>query len=81
MLLDIVKVLTFKHWSFELTALFWPSPTHRAKLEKRIKRKLVLDRVAVNMVKMRRVVGAIKAVGAFRKEGAKKSVSKVRRAV
>jgi len=32
-LLDIVKVLMYKYWSFEVTAYLWPVPSRRAKLQ------------------------------------------------
>jgi len=38
-ILDVVKVIVFRHWSFELTTKLWPSPKRRAKLSSRKREK------------------------------------------
>jgi H+-transporting ATPase len=65
MLLDIVKVYTFKWWSFELTAKLWPSQSHGEKLTRRQARKQIDDRVKSNFSKVRKAVNTINAVHAF----------------
>ncbi|KAJ3269323.1 hypothetical protein HDV01_001567 [Terramyces sp. JEL0728] len=69
MLLDIVKVYTFKFWSFELTAKLWPSKARKEKLAKKQARKIVEDRVNANFHKVRRAARVINAIGAFQNPG------------
>ncbi|KAJ3307814.1 hypothetical protein HDV04_002534 [Boothiomyces sp. JEL0838] len=69
MLLDIVKVYTFKVWSFELTAKLWPSKARKEKLAKKQARKIIEDRVNNNFHKVRRAARVINAVSAFQKPG------------
>eukprot|EP00842_Homolaphlyctis_polyrhiza_P001220 jgi/Hompol1/2099/HPOL_002181-RA len=45
MVLDIVKVLVIRFWSFELTAKLWPVPSRRNKLQQRQARLVVHTRV------------------------------------
>jgi H+-transporting ATPase len=74
MLLDVVKVYTFKIWSFELTAYLWPVPSRRQKLADR-KEKAVLDaRVKKNIGKLKRAVVVHSATRAFQAKEAKKPV-------
>jgi H+-transporting ATPase len=75
MLLDVVKVYTFKFWSFELTASLWPVPSRREKLKQR-KAKAILDaRVNSNIAKLKRAVVLNSAARAFATYGeAKKPV-------
>jgi H+-transporting ATPase len=73
MLLDIVKVYTFKLWSFERTAKLWPSKARKEKLAKRQARKVVEDRVEANFEKMRRAARTINAVNAFAQKQSKNS--------
>ena len=65
MLLDVVKVYTFKVWSFELTAKLWPTPKQKEKLAKREARKIVVDRAEKNWCKVRKAARAINAASAF----------------
>jgi H+-transporting ATPase len=65
MLLDIVKVYTFKYWSFELTTKMWPSSSRKDKLASRKARKIVIDRAELNFKKIRRAVLVNSAVRAF----------------
>ncbi|KAK9766330.1 hypothetical protein K7432_004653 [Basidiobolus ranarum] len=60
--LDFVKVFMFRYWSFEVTALLWPSPARRRGLAERKARKEVLARVAINNEKVRTAVRAIGAI-------------------
>jgi H+-transporting ATPase len=65
MLLDVVKVYTFKYWSFELTTKLWPSASRKDKLAARQARKIVTDRAELNFKKLRRAVLVNSAVRAF----------------
>ena len=65
MLLDVVKVYTFKLWSFELTAKLWPSQKHKEKLAKRQARQIINDRSAKNWKKVRKASKVIYAASAF----------------
>jgi H+-transporting ATPase len=56
MLLDVVKVMVIKNWSFELTAMLWPTPARRKELRKRQKEKVVKARVEKNVEKVRKVL-------------------------
>jgi H+-transporting ATPase len=65
MLLDVVKVMVFRVWSFELTAHLWPTPERRRKLEAR-KVKLLHDaKVGLLMKKWKAAGNAIIAASAF----------------
>ncbi|RKO93412.1 hypothetical protein BDK51DRAFT_19569, partial [Blyttiomyces helicus] len=63
--LDFVKVMVMRHWSFELTAILWPSPARRRKLENRRKRAIVAERVNRNNAKVRKAMAVISALKAF----------------
>ncbi|TPX33115.1 H+-exporting ATPase [Synchytrium microbalum] len=65
MLLDIVKVLIIRHWSFELTAKLWPSPSRMAKLHKKEEHAAMKKRVDVNVEKLRNAVRTVNVVSAF----------------
>ncbi|KAJ3307598.1 hypothetical protein HDV04_002932 [Boothiomyces sp. JEL0838] len=65
MLLDIVKVYTFKVWSFDLVSKLWPTKAHKAKLEKKNLKRAELARVAISIEKVRKVAKAINAANAF----------------
>ncbi|KAI8899305.1 H(+)-ATPase [Globomyces pollinis-pini] len=71
MLLDVVKVMTFKYWSFKLTAMLWPSPARRDKLSVRETRRIVLNRYENNVKKVRRCILLISAARAFIQAGNK----------
>ncbi|KAJ3267487.1 hypothetical protein HDV01_004938, partial [Terramyces sp. JEL0728] len=65
MLLDIVKVYTFKVWSFDLVSKLWPTAAHKAKLEKKSLRRVQLARFAQTVNKVKKVAHAINAANAF----------------
>ena len=65
MLLDIVKVVTFKIWSFELTAKLWPSKSNRNKLLKREQEKLDSVRIEANVKKVKRAFTVLRAMNAW----------------
>ncbi|KAJ3258680.1 hypothetical protein HK103_003469, partial [Boothiomyces macroporosus] len=67
MLLDIVKVYTFKVWSFELVATLWPTPAHKAKLAKQQARRERLERIKVTLKKIKKIKALINAANAFSK--------------
>lgn len=69
MLLDVVKVYTFKYWSFELTATLWPSPAHLKKLNKRKAEHAIKQRVDHNMKKVRNAFAVVRAHNAFSEAG------------
>jgi H+-transporting ATPase len=69
MLLDIVKVYTFKFWSFEVTAYLWPVPSRREKLRQRKIKAISDERVKTNIKKLKRVVMVNSAARAFAKPG------------
>ena len=71
MLLDVVKVYTFKLWSFELTAKLWPSKKQKTKLEARQARRVVTDRAECNFKKVRKAARVINACKAFSGAGKK----------
>ncbi|KAJ3078170.1 hypothetical protein HK102_004689 [Quaeritorhiza haematococci] len=75
MLLDIVKVLVIRHWSFELTAKMWPVPSRKAKLQARKERHVELTRINANIAKVRRAMYAIIAALAFAKPDSKKMIA------
>jgi H+-transporting ATPase len=54
MVLDIVKVLLIRNWSFELTAKLWPSPKNVKKLKDRQERATILKRVETNFNKLKK---------------------------
>ncbi|KAJ3046291.1 hypothetical protein HDV00_000104 [Rhizophlyctis rosea] len=56
MVLDVIKVMITRYWSFELTATLWPSPARREKLKVRKEKQVVKERVQRNVEKMRKVV-------------------------
>ncbi|KAI9206120.1 uncharacterized protein BJ171DRAFT_498764 [Polychytrium aggregatum] len=65
-LLDVVKVLTYRHWSFELTARLWPSPKRTAELKRRLARKEELKRVHANVKKARKILLMCKGLVAWK---------------
>ncbi|KAL2914523.1 hypothetical protein HK105_205872 [Polyrhizophydium stewartii] len=66
MLLDIVKVLVIRHWSFGLTAALWPTPTRRAELRKRREELARKVHTQANIDKMRRAVWAAEFIFSVR---------------
>ncbi|KAI8927499.1 hypothetical protein BC831DRAFT_497694 [Entophlyctis helioformis] len=63
--LDVVKVMVIRNWSFELTARLWPSRKQVTKLRAREERKVALARITENKKKVRRVVSAVHAARTF----------------
>ena len=74
MFLDIVKVLVIRNWSFELTAKLWPSTANKEKLRKRKERASMLERISVNVGKVKMAVAVTAAASKF-KAGIKKRVA------
>jgi H+-transporting ATPase len=75
MLLDVVKVLVIKYWSFELTAKLWPSPARRAELKRRQDLAVYKARVNANIEKMRKVLKITTVLVAWKKASKKKLVA------
>ncbi|KAI9592078.1 H(+)-ATPase [Syncephalis fuscata] len=70
--LDFVKVQVLRMWSFELTAVLWPSPARRRKLADRKQQAIVDARVRTNIEKVRRVITMSKVIIAFKAAQAEK---------
>ncbi|KAJ1560137.1 hypothetical protein HK405_008101, partial [Cladochytrium tenue] len=66
MILDVVKVMVIRFWSFELTARLWPTPSRRAELARRKARQAVHDAIFVNVDKVRKVVALSQALDAWK---------------
>ncbi|RKO88927.1 H(+)-ATPase [Blyttiomyces helicus] len=66
MLLDIIKTLFIRNWSFELTSFLWPTPSRRAEVARRRARKVVEARVKLSIGKVRKVLLICRVVHAFR---------------
>ncbi|KAF0355465.1 H+-ATPase [Gigaspora margarita] len=64
--LDCIKVLIFRFWSFEFTARVWPTPQRKQKLRNRIERKAFEEKISHNIKKVRKVVLLSKVISAFR---------------
>jgi H+-transporting ATPase len=77
MLLDIVKVMVFKVWSFELTAILWPTPAQRNKLALRRAEAIRLERVTKNLKRFRTAGYSMIAAQAFIESGKKKKVETI----
>ncbi|KAJ3113071.1 hypothetical protein HDU96_003814 [Phlyctochytrium bullatum] len=77
MLLDVVKVMVIKNWSFELTARLWPSPKRVAELKRRQAKKIVMDRIHTNVEKVRKVVRMTTVLVAWKAASHKKLVPAV----
>jgi H+-transporting ATPase len=65
-ILDIVKVLVMRYWSFELTAKLWPSPARRKKLADRKANEIFMKRYRANVQKVRKVVVMMRVLSALR---------------
>ncbi|GBC09419.1 hypothetical protein RclHR1_08850002 [Rhizophagus clarus] len=66
--LDVVKVIVFKYWSFELTTILWPTPRRRAKLTRRNREREKQRQVQGNFSKLQKVLLLIKVIRAFRND-------------
>ncbi|KAI9352242.1 hypothetical protein DFJ73DRAFT_927471 [Zopfochytrium polystomum] len=75
MILDVVKVLVIKNWSFALTAALWPTPKRREELRKRSIKADRLARIAVSVAKVRKVLLMATVVVAW-KEAVRRGRSK-----
>ncbi|KAJ3375560.1 hypothetical protein GGF31_004679 [Allomyces arbusculus] len=64
--LDVVKVLIFRLWSFELTAKLWPVPSRRNKLAQRHANDIRDKRVAANWAKVQAIVPQFQVITAFK---------------
>ncbi|KAI8616682.1 hypothetical protein BC830DRAFT_1255311 [Chytriomyces sp. MP71] len=79
MLLDIVKVMIFRHWSFELTVKMYPTKARKAILEERMAKQEAKLRAKGNMAKVRKVLYISMGLLSFKKAaeaGTKKWPSK-----
>jgi H+-transporting ATPase len=65
MLLDIVKVYTYRTWSFNLVARLWPTPANKKVIQKRAAEKEILARVNDNMKKVRKAFRVVRANNSF----------------
>ncbi|KAJ2998958.1 hypothetical protein HDV02_003796 [Globomyces sp. JEL0801] len=61
-----VLVYVFKFWSFEFTAMVWPTKAQKEKLAARKARKIVVDRATKNIKKVKTAFRVIMAVNAFK---------------
>ncbi|CAB4375040.1 unnamed protein product [Rhizophagus irregularis] len=64
-ILDIIKVIVFKYWSFELTAKLWPTPRRRARLTTRNREREKSRQVRGNFLKLQKVILLVKVIRAF----------------
>ncbi|KAJ3099265.1 hypothetical protein HDU96_010762 [Phlyctochytrium bullatum] len=71
MLLDVIKVMMIRHWSFELTAKLWPTPSRVNELKRRKEREEVKKRVDSNVGKLRQVVSMVTVVKQLREVSGK----------
>lgn len=65
MFIDVVKVLLMRYWSFEFTALLWPTPARRAELRRRKAHGARMKRIQDNIKKVRKAVHALWAAHIF----------------
>jgi H+-transporting ATPase len=80
--LDVVKVLVIRTWSFEVTAKLWPTSSRRRKLKERIAKSKVNRRVGENYQKIKTGVNVIYALNTMKtlvsvKSGASMNESQV----
>jgi len=66
--LDVVKVLVFKYWSFELTTILWPTPKRRRKLETKRREHENYEKNRINFLKLKKVLFMLKVIKAFNNE-------------
>jgi H+-transporting ATPase len=57
----VVKVMTFRYWSFELTAKLWPVPSRTEKLRKRQEKAILSQRVKGNTERVKKAYNVIRA--------------------
>ncbi|KAI1313462.1 hypothetical protein EDD11_002522 [Mortierella claussenii] len=67
-ILDVVKVLIFKHWSFELTATLVPTSARRHKLAERKATKIQQERVWNSINQVRKVAVMTAVVSSFQEK-------------
>jgi H+-transporting ATPase len=65
MILDVVKVMIIRYWSFEMTAKLAPLPARRRKLASRKERAIVLQRINENVAKIRHTVRTVNVLMAW----------------
>ncbi|KAI9299004.1 H(+)-ATPase [Neoconidiobolus thromboides FSU 785] len=63
--LDFIKVLVFRYWSFEFTAKVWPSPSRRSKLAQRKIDVQNIARLKTNVDKLKKVLHLAEAANHF----------------
>ncbi|CAG8484979.1 13284_t:CDS:2, partial [Dentiscutata heterogama] len=56
LVLDLVKVIIFRYWSFEFTAKVCPTPARKQKLRARKEQKVFTEKVSHNVAKVRKIV-------------------------
>jgi len=66
MVLDVLKVLIIRNWSFELTAKLWPTKQRVAELHRRRIAAVKKHKVTANIEKMRRWFRIIVAVSSWK---------------
>ncbi|KAJ3032463.1 hypothetical protein HDV00_007511 [Rhizophlyctis rosea] len=66
MVLDVVKVMTIRYWSFEFTAMVWPFGGRREELAKRQANRARLVKIHANFKKVRKVVLISQALVAWK---------------
>jgi len=71
--LDVVKVIVFRYWSFELTAMLWPTPRRRGKLESKRRKRENYEKTNENFSKVKKVLVMIRVTNAFRGDKSKVS--------
>lgn len=64
-ILDFVKVVVFKFWSFEFTAKAWPTPKRRTKLANKKRDAIIRKRLIINISKIRAVYSLVEALNAI----------------
>ncbi|KAJ3222546.1 hypothetical protein HDU81_009814, partial [Chytriomyces hyalinus] len=67
MLLDVVKVVIIRSWSFELTVKLYPTKSRKAILQDRVAKRVVKERALANIAKCRKVLYMTMGVVAFKR--------------
>ncbi|CAG8531837.1 1197_t:CDS:2 [Diversispora eburnea] len=75
--LDFVKVMVFRYWSFELTTKLWPSKTRKNKLRDRKADNIYRKKIKITVGKVRKVILICKVLLAFQhaKQSKKKAIT------
>ncbi|KAI8827074.1 uncharacterized protein EV422DRAFT_24130 [Fimicolochytrium jonesii] len=77
MVLDLVKVWVFRHWSYGLTATLWPFGGRRAEYKRRVVRIAQHKKNIDNWKKVKKVYLMANAAYGFRTAGAKKHAANI----